>query len=464
MSELIDTLADFAVNFGADELPAAVSEHTKVIVADTFGAIVGGSVEPEVRALAETLCDGQGGGATVLGMGKTADPATAALINGTGGTFLEMDEGNGFAMGHPAIHTIPATFAAAERYNTGARAFVTAVALGYEIGGRVGGASRLRPQMHPHGTWGAICAAVGIGRLAGFDTGKMKTAINIAANMCLGTSRPTMLQGATVRNAYAGISGQLGHLSCTLTEAGFSGERDGIANVFSNVVSDAFDPELATKGLGRHWIVAHNYFKLHACCRYNHGALDALGEISQRHNEVRANSCADISRIDVTSYNLAAELDDQAPGNILAAKFSVPFAVATTLINGASGLESFTLGAVRDQSIQDLAKRVHVREDPAMTAARTDLECRPAAVAVTMRDGAVFRASNEINRGSPAKPYSAAELRQKYDTLTARRWSGPDSGAIYDAIMNLGQSKDMDQLRSLLRQADQAGPENRGAG
>lgn len=454
MADYLDALAEFAANFAAAELPDAVSNHTKLIIADTFGAIVGGSVEPEVRALADSLCDETGGSATVLGIGKTATPALAALINGTAGTFLEMDEGNGPAMGHPAIHTVPATFAAAEKHGTSGPDFIAAVAIGYEVGGRIGGATHLRGSMHPHGTWGTICAAVGVGRVLGFDAVQMRSLLNIASNMCLATSRPTMLQGATVRNAYAGISGQLGHLSCDLVRAGFTGEHDGIANVFGNVVSTNFDPALAINGLGQDWIVARNYFKLHACCRYNHGALDALAEITSTHPEVGPDAVGNIARIDIASYDLAAELNDQAPDNMLAAKFSVPFAIATTLINGTSTVEAFTLDNVRTEAIQDLTKRVFITEDPAMTAQRSDLEARPASVKVTMTDGQTFEASNIINQGSPSDPYTTEQLRQKYDSLAIRAWSAADAAEVHDAIMALDQGGDTEELRMTVLRAN----------
>ena len=32
-------------------------------------------------------------------------------------------------------------------------------ALGYEVGARIGIASKLRPTMHPHGTWGTVGTA-----------------------------------------------------------------------------------------------------------------------------------------------------------------------------------------------------------------------------------------------------------------------------------------------------------------
>ena len=173
--DYLTEVAEFAADFSTADLPANVIERTKLIVADSIGAIVGGAAEPEVQALSRRPGFAGGGPARLIGTRLTAQPAQAALINGTAGTWLEMDEGNQFCKGHPGMHTFPAAFAFAEANGASGAAFLTAVALGYEVGARVGIATALRPSMHPHGTWGAICAAVAVQRLAGRDAASMRS-------------------------------------------------------------------------------------------------------------------------------------------------------------------------------------------------------------------------------------------------------------------------------------------------
>ncbi len=452
MKNYLVTVAEFAANYHCADIPADVVDRTKLILADSIGAIVGGAAEPEIRTLTHRLCDQRTGTSAVIGMRRKAEPALAALLNGSAGTFLEMDEGNQFCKGHPGMHTIPACYAWADGRDVSGSDFLAAVAIGYDVGARVGIATNLRPAMHPHGTWGAICAAIGIGRLAGFDVAKMTTLLNISSNMCLATSRPTMLEGGTVRNMYCGISGQLGTLAYNLVEAGFTGEHDGIQNVFGRVVSDTFCTETMTEQLGTRWEVARNYFKLHSCCRFNHAALDALDLIVEGPEGI--DDIENIAKIDVRTYSLAAELDDQSPANTLAAKFSVPFAIATTLINGSSKVTSFTWDAVRNSEIQNLSKRVFVSEDPAMTAKLP--EARPATVIVTMRDGSLLEASTDTNRGDWRDPYSKSELREKYDSLTARLWTRQDSDAVYQEIINLDKAASLKKLGNLIDKADRS--------
>ncbi len=454
--DYLDQVARFAAEFPAADLPAEAVERTALIVADCIGAMVGGVAEPEMQAFAARPGMAAGGPLLLVGTGLTAQPAQAALVNGTAGTWLEMDEGNQFARGHPGMHTVPAALAFAEAVGASAsgqdgptgRDFLAAVAIGYEVGARVGIASQLRPSMHPHGTWGAICAAVAVQRLAGADAARMREAMNVAANLCLSTSRRTMLEGGTVRNVFAGVSGQMGLVVHDMLEAGFCGALDDVAQVFGRVVSDSFDPGAMTDGLGTRWEVARNYFKLHACCRYNHAALDALAVIAERHGRLDPER---IERIEVDSYSLAAELADPRPRNVLAGKFSVPFALATTVVNGSSGVESFAGRNLKRPEILGLAARVTVREDPAMTARLPDH--RPAHVAVLLRDGTRLAAGTETNRGDWADPYAPAEIRDKYLSLAARLWPGRAAAAVWDEAMALATRDTVGPLAALMRRA-----------
>ncbi len=431
--DYLTEVAEFAARFPASELPADAVSRTRLILADSIGAIVGGAAEPEMEALSARQASGP---ALVIGTGLRVAPGAAALVNGTAGTWLEMDEGNQFCKGHPGMHTIPAALAFAESEGASGAELLAALTIGYEIGARLGIACTLRPSMHPHGTWGAVCAAVAVQRLAGADGARMREALNIAANLGLGTSRRTMLEGGTVRNAFTGVSGQMGLMTHDMLEAGFCGELDGVAHVFGHVLSERFDPTAMTDGLGERWEVCRNYFKMHSCCRYNHAALDALAGISSQ----TPIDPAQIEAVDVESYALAAELDDARPRNVLAGKFSLPFAIATTLVHGSSGVSSFTADKIGDARILEIAARVAVREDPAMTARLPDR--RPARVTVRLQGGQTLSAATETNRGDWADPYAPEEIRQKYLSLTARLWPEQAAISVWDTVMQLTTDAD----------------------
>jgi len=438
MADYLDKLCGFAAGLRYEQLGAPSVEQAKVVIADTLAAIAAGSQEPEVVALTRRVR--HQGRSTVIGAGVRSSASCAAFLNGVAGTWLEMDEGNRFSRGHPSVHVLPAALACAEERNLAGRDLLVAVVLGYEVGARIGIASNLRPAMHPHGTWGTVGAAVAVAKLAGADAAKMREVINVASSLTLATSKNTMLQGGTVRNAYAGVSNQMGLLALELVECGFSGERDGLASVFGAVVSESFDRGKMVEGLGERWQIDMNYFKRHSCCRYNHGALDALDGILAR-TPVNA---GEVERIDVVTYRHAAELDDQAPRNVLAAKFSVPFAVATRIVTGSSGLASFTWDCVRNEAIQGLSKKVFVREDPALTAMLPQL--RPARVRIRLRDSRELDGAADANRGDDQDPYSRKELAEKYLELTARAWPLAAARNLHDKLQKLDEIPDLGSL------------------
>lgn len=438
-------VADFAANTVTTTIPDEVLARTALILADCIGAMVGGAAEPDVANLASRQ---QGSGpALLIGTNQSRPAGVAALLNGTAGTTLEMDEGNQFCKGHPGMHTVPAALAVSAGMDVTGADFLSAVAIGYDVGARVGIATQLRPSMHPHGTWGAICAATAVARLQGVDAPQMRHAISLAASLGLSTSRRTMLEGGTVRNVFAGVSGQMGVLAGDMIASGYTGDHDGVAQVFGHVVSDRFDAAAFCADLGTRWEVSRNYFKMHSCCRYNHAALDALERLRADHTL----EAADVTGILVETYSLAVELDNPAPKNVLAGKFSVPFAMATALVNGSTGVQSFTMPNVENPTILALAQKVKVVEDPAMSARLPHK--RPARVSITLTDGRVLKAATETNRGDWSDPYPAPEIREKYLSLTARMWREDAAIRIWDQIMALSDAPSMEPLLSAMAQA-----------
>jgi 2-methylcitrate dehydratase PrpD len=449
MSKYLDQLAAYICGCRFEDLPAEVVQRAREVMADSLAVIAVGAQEEEVKALTGRMVSPGGKeAATVIGAGIRTEASKAALINGTAGTFLELDEGNQFARGHPGIHVVPAALAVAEEINLSGRDLLTALVLGYEICARIGIACKLRMSMHPHGTWGTVGAAVAVGKLMGYEEKAMRELINVSSSLGLATSRRTMLEGGTVRNVYAGASGYMGILAHDLVQSGFTGEADGLQTVFGSVVSETFVPEEMTKDLGKRFEIARNYFKRHACCRYNHGTLDALESIMAQSPGGRIKA-DEVAKVEVETYSLAAQLCDQNPGNTLAGKFSVPFAVATFIVHGSTGVESFTPGAIQDPAARALTQRVTVSEDPELTAMMP--QHRPSRVKVTLTDGTVLEAQALTNKGDTEDPYSSEELRAKYFELSERVWKRGVAEAVYADAMKLEQLDNVNQLTARMR-------------
>src|SRR5207244_1711713 len=81
---------------------------------------------------------------------------------------------------------------------------------------------------------------------------------------------------------------------------------------------------------------------LHACCRYNHFALEAVLALRRAHRF----DADDVVRLRVTTIPFAARMTDAEPGTTLAAKFSIPYAVAAALALGRTDVVAFPPPAV----------------------------------------------------------------------------------------------------------------------
>ena len=335
-----------------ETLGPEVIDRAQWVIADSIPVIAAGMQMPEMKALvANHLKGSPRGDAWVFGAGARALPIDAALLNGTAGTWLELDEGNLFAKGHPGIQVVPAAVAAAQELGAKGSDLLVAVALGYEVSSRIHRAADVKLAVHPHGTYGVIGAALAVGKLRGFDTGRMLELINVSATMGMTTSRQTLLDGATVRNIYTGHSAYMGTMAARLVECGFTGEVDSVAAIYGKILSDTFDPARVVRDLGSEWLITKSYFKLHPTGRYVHSAIDALEDLLAKVPGGRLDP-AEIASLDVRAYMLAAMLQEKSVQTSFGARFSVPFALASIIVHGRSGLESFDDAAVANPAIQ----------------------------------------------------------------------------------------------------------------
>ena len=446
--EYLKRLARFVCDLRLNELGEDTVSASRTVVLDTIGAIVAGSLLPENRKLAEMAVRMGGEGTSViLGHPQRAGATMAALANGTSGVALEMDEGNRLGGGHAAIHVIPPALAVAEERGATGREFLESVIVAYEVTSRIGTGTVVKPEVHSHGTWGTVGAAVAAARLMGFGPEETVQAINVAASMSPANTWTPCIEGATVRNLYPGRSAMQGIMAANLVQCGFTGINDGPSDIYGSLLGNGFDSEAAVAGLGvvGPLRIQQNYFKLHACCLYNHPALDGMQKIMQR---VSFDS-SEVERIDVLAPPIASIMVDPAPPNMLAAKFSLPYAVAASVTQGATDVTAFYQDKLTDEDTLSLADRVSVSADPQMDLRRYDY---PAArVTVSLRNGRTMSESVVAHHGDHNNPASPDELRDKFAFLAKDPLGEDRMREVIGTVSRIDELPDIRELTELLR-------------
>jgi len=449
--DAVDCLAEYAVSTRLEDLPCEVLEHARLVFLDTLGVIMGGSIEPQASDMAHRLGRQGGGPCTIIGHDLQSSKLNATLVNGTAATWLDFDSGHRPPPGkpllpaaHPPVHLVPAALAAAEARGASGAEFLTALVVGYDIGARIGLASRLRAEIHPHGTYHNISAASAAARLEGADVIRMKNTIALAVHLQITPSFENAFQGRTVRNVYAGVGSMAGMLAAQLAKANFSPEHDALGSIYGGIISPWLDPERAVERLGRQYEITQGFIKPFAACRFAHPAVEAAEKLIKKHPV----DPDDIDAVEVMTFDWAASLDDQKPQTDLGAKFSVPWAVAAMLVRGSAGADEFRSVALRDERIRAVAVRIRVKEDPRHSAATP--QKRPARVTLKTRHGEVYTAEVERSGGGPDAPLSKEMVLNKFRSLAEPVIGHEQSEAVIDKVGIIGDIADIRDVTRLL--------------
>jgi 2-methylcitrate dehydratase PrpD len=323
---------------------------------------------------------------------------------------------------------------------------MAAFVLGYDLAARLAGGFTPRPLAHQNGQVPLLAAVAAGARLRGLDAVGISRAMRIAAVLLLTPSYTNAVAGATALNVAGGMSGFAAAMAPELALAGFEAQSGAIEEALGNLAGDGFTADHLLDELGAVWHITRNYFRLYACCNPIHPALDclaaALAELRPRHDQ--------IERIDIATYRFASVMRNPDPPNYFASKYSLPHAAAVMIVRGKAGFSELDDTALRDPVIAALRHRVHIVEDPAMSAVAPKL--RPARVTLTLTGGSQCTQSRDSHRGDFQQPFSEAEIRTKFRELAGIVLTAEGAARIEHAIDHCEEWQDVGELIRLMRQ------------
>lgn len=452
MGQQVEQLAQFVARTRWEDVPEAVQRHAKMVLLDTLGVMLAGAERPEARELSARIGGAANGGATVYTRGwPRQDARTAALLNGIGGRAIELCEGLRLVSGQAAIQILPGVLALSESAQLNGRDLMAALVTGYDVAGRFGGAFTPRPLAHQNGQASLLAAAAAGARVCGFDAAGVSLAMRIATTLVLTPSYNNAVAGATALNVAGGMSSFACALVPDLVRAGFTAQENAIEESLGSLVGAGFRTDGLLNEIGTRWEITRNYFRIYACCNPINPALDSLQE-ALRILKPRAE---DIESVDVVTYRFAAVMCNPDPPNYFASKYSLPHAAATLIVRGSAGYAALDDSSLQDPAIAALRQRVHMSEDPAMTA--LSLRLRPARVSVTLKDGRSATHACENFRGDFTRPYEERELREKFRELAGTVLTAEGVAQVEQAVNRVEQWSSARELTALMRLHARAG-------
>lgn len=440
---LVNEFGKFIAQTRYENLPANVVETVKRRVLDLLAAGLVGYHMGCHKQLLPVL--GGAEQAYVWGLGKKFSLRDATLLNSFLSHALYLDDGSRFTGGHPSSVVIPSAVALAETERATGRQLIAAVAAGYEIFLRLGRAiypSTVVRGFQSTAVIGAAASAAACANLLRFSPEVAKNALAIACNLGVGLKEALKSSGSqpiqVARSCEGGVVAAL-----------FAGQgAEGADSILEGGFLKAFADNPATAGiltgLGTDFRIFETYIKVHGGCRGNHAPVDVTQDVVKA-NAIKPETIASVLiRVDSVTY--AAEIHEPANGN--EAQFSVAFAVAAALVNGDASIFQYTDAKVADPRIRAMMARIRVEVDQQLDKGYPDK--RASSAEIVLVDGRRFNGYIPNAKGEPECPLSAAEIEDKFLTLTKDIL--PEGGEhVRDLVMGLETLNDLSILTASLK-------------
>jgi 2-methylcitrate dehydratase PrpD len=446
-----ETLARKIVALKASPLPDVTTRKCEDLLIDVVGLCVTARNEDYVRS-ALLGCDDDGP-CTAIGHARTLTAAGAAFVNGTAAHGEDFDDTFEGGPVHAGAVIVPAVLAACERHNPDGRMALIGIAVGTEVLCRL---SLVVPKavhkagFHPTAIFGAMGAAAGVGTALGLDAKQIVDALGIAGSMAGGIIE-YLAEGAWTKRLHAGWAAQSGIRAALLARSGFLGPRtvfEGTHGLFHGFAHTAQgDYEALLGDFGTRWVTDTLAFKPYPCGTMAQPYIDCARRLAARGISPEGVSEIVCEVAEGTVHRLWEPLaSKQRPPNGYAAKFAVPYLLATGFVHGGVGLGAFTESAIGDPRVLALAAKVKFVIDPDNPYPNN----YTGHIRATMKDGSVIEERQPYLRGGAQEPLSRQDVIDKF-VLNAEHggWTTAQSDAALKLMAGFYMGKiDLSPLRA----------------
>jgi 2-methylcitrate dehydratase PrpD len=417
-------VVQFITNASFDRIPEPAVGAARRCLIDGFGVVLAGATVHGSAIVRELITASAGKAeATVFGPQRVRGTAAhAALANAASGHAMDYDDTQLSTtpdrifglLTHPTVPVLSASLAISERLGASGRTFVEAFLTGFEVECKM--AEAINPAHYVHGfhstgtlgTFGAVASAAKLLALTPVQTAH---ALGIAASMSSGIR---VNFGSMTKPLHAGRAAENGITAAELASRGFTAGDDPLDGEwgFFQVLGGGADVPRIVPVLGAPFSIVDPgvSVKPYPCGSLGHPTMDAMLKLVTDH-DVKPDQIAHV-RVRAGS-NILNPLRYTTAKTELEAKFCLPFMMASIALRRRAGIREFTDEFVASAPVQAMMSRVETMFDPAIEARGFDK--MRSSVDVELKDGRkLSQPSDERYRGGPERPFTRAELHEKF--------------------------------------------------
>ena len=442
---ITEGLAQWLCDETFERLPAAVVEKSVDVIFDSVGGMAACSVLPEVKAIVELIAL-QGGKpeCTIIGHAATTSVINAAMANGGMAHGDEVDPVHSTSVGgHVAAGPVPTALTVGEWLDSSGKDVVRAVALGYEVGGRLmtifyRERDYTSRRFYHTAVAANVSSAVAAGVLLGLDRQALQVALCLAVYQAAGPDNMTRDPVHMGKTFQVGAANRNGVTAALLARGGCYAPLDildGTHGLFDAYLSNPDAGKGFLDGLGSYYSITDVMYKRYSAGTPNQTYLQALFRLLAA-NRI---SPADIEQIEV-------HMPARGVKRVPTTRHASISALKVCAIAAATGrLDFYQLhdpkGAI-DASVEAMQERIKFvgRDD------WTGMEQgRHAIVIIRTRGGKTFE--EDVWH----QPMDRAELEKKFEGLVVPKFGAEKTARLQKLLSEVAAAKSIRPLMKELR-------------
>ena len=453
-------LTEYATNLTYDKIPAEVIERVKLMTLHTLGvslAAKNDELAQDCVKVCRELNGGAGGTATVWTTGEKLSPASASFVNGTLADTLDWEDCSW--AGHPCASAIPVAIAMAEDQHATGKEYLAAVVACLEVYQRVSMAVQPAPDFdHSQGwalsNWNIWAATTAAAKLLGLSATDMDKAFGLS---CHFAEMPSNMQQATMSNAYHyewGQTSQSGVMAAICAKYGIQNMQGcfDIPYGYCEQLTKAVDRSWLNRDMDK-FLLMEILIKHWPANMWVQTPVELVADMTKKYG-IKAEDIEEIVVNPPTQYR------QHCPENgfeaLTETQFSIPFVVASYLLDPVSGPQWFTKDKFKDPKLMDLAKRVKPGPDPEDTLLHSfnvfqDGSHPEKTVTITTKDGKVYQESMRYHKGHPKNMLTREEFCEIYRRNAAIVLPENNVEKLLDFVLNIENVEDVASFGELLK-------------
>lgn len=453
MKTISQTWAEYACNLTFEDLSPESIAAAKMFLFDSLGCALGGSKTEDFQILEATFREiGGRDECSVIGSNLKTDVRSASLINGL--AIRALDYNDVYWKQDPSHPSdlLPAAFCVGEREKRSGKDLLVAIVLAYEFEMRLMEAAfpGIRELGLHHATLTAFASPFVASKMLNLNAEQMTNAAGISGshNVTLGAVTAGTL--TMMKNTVDPMATEAGVFAAILAQKGYKGTTpifEGREGLFE-AVGEEWKPEVLTENLGKTFKIVDCSIKPFPSEALSHAPISAVLDLVIKHDL----QPEQIEKIEIYTLRRAAEILADEKKYVIdsreTADHSLPYCIAAAVVRRHLTPREFTPESLQNEQILAVVPKVKAVLEPSFEA-RFPAE-QPCKVVITCSDGETYECERAYPKGDPRDQLSTAELKQKFEVLAEGILDKNQCEAVYNAVYDLENIKEIGDLMKLL--------------